>query len=137
MANYIRDLTNQKFNHLTAIEFIGIGKTNSALWKFKCDCGKEKIIRGALVTSNRIKSCGCKKGERESRDEKKKEKNNLRCNNKSGYQNIFNRKDGRYNVHLMHNGIRYTTTKRDLDQAIKWLEEKKKGLGITNENQEN
>ena len=62
--NKIRNLTNQTFNHLTAIKYIGSDNNKKAIWLFKCDCGKEKILRGTNVTSGRIKSCSCLKRKR-------------------------------------------------------------------------
>ena len=47
------DITNKKFNHLTAIEYVGGGK-----WLFECDCGARKIIHQYKVRSNKTKSCG-------------------------------------------------------------------------------
>lgn len=48
------DITGQKFGRLTAINYAGDRK-----WLFKCDCGKEKIIRTNDVKSGRTQSCGC------------------------------------------------------------------------------
>lgn len=48
------DLTGQRFGRLTALKYVGDRK-----WLFKCDCGKEKIIRAADVKSGRTQSCGC------------------------------------------------------------------------------
>lgn len=48
------DITGQKFGRLTAIKYVGDRK-----WLFKCDCGKEKVIRTADVKSGRTQSCGC------------------------------------------------------------------------------
>lgn len=53
-----KDITGQKFNRLTAIEFVCL-KNSTHYWKFKCDCGNEIIARKAAVTSGRHKSCGC------------------------------------------------------------------------------
>lgn len=52
------DLTNQKFGRLTALnrEPNQNGKT---YWRFKCDCGNEKIIQTCHVTGGKVKSCGC------------------------------------------------------------------------------
>ena len=49
-----RDITGQKFNYLTAIRYIGHGE-----WLFRCDCGKEVVLRGRSVYNNAQKSCGC------------------------------------------------------------------------------
>jgi hypothetical protein len=48
-----------KINRLTVLEFSHIGNHNRKYFKFKCDCGKEKIILGSLVVSGNTKSCGC------------------------------------------------------------------------------
>lgn len=52
------DITNQKFGRLTALnrEPNQNGKT---YWRFKCDCGNEKVIQTCHVTGGKIKSCGC------------------------------------------------------------------------------
>ena len=56
-----KDLTNQKFGKLTAVEPI---KTNSngrtrIKWICKCECGKEVVVIGHNLTSGHTKSCGC------------------------------------------------------------------------------
>ncbi len=50
-----QDLTNQKLNYLTPIEYIKGGK-----WKCICDCGKITIVDTRNLKSNHTKSCGCK-----------------------------------------------------------------------------
>lgn len=60
MTKQIIDLAGKKFNKLTAIENTNqTNKQGSFLWKFLCDCGKEKIIPRNSVVSGTIKSCGC------------------------------------------------------------------------------
>lgn len=44
---------------LTAIEFVRIEKKAGAIWKFKCDCGKEVEKLAGSVKSGNVKSCGC------------------------------------------------------------------------------
>ena len=56
----IDNIQGKKYNQLTVIsffEFRGVG--GHAYWKVKCDCGKEKVIRGSHLRSMRIISCGC------------------------------------------------------------------------------
>lgn len=47
-----KDLTGQKFEKLTAIEYIG-----NSQWKCLCDCGNETII--STKKWGKTKSCGC------------------------------------------------------------------------------
>lgn len=54
----IKDITGEKFNYLTVIEYIGI-INNRSLWRCKCDCGNEKIARSDHLKSGNTKSCGC------------------------------------------------------------------------------
>lgn len=54
-----RDLTGRRFGKLVVIERVCRDNSRRALWKCKCDCGKEKIIRGDSIRDGRTKSCGC------------------------------------------------------------------------------
>lgn len=58
-----KDISNQKFGLLIAIEPIGHDNSNKKLWKCRCDCGNEKIIRASDLIAGKIKSCGCLKTE--------------------------------------------------------------------------
>ena len=51
------DLKGKKFGSLLVVEFSHVKR--HTYWVCRCDCGKEKIIRGSKVTSGEIKSCGC------------------------------------------------------------------------------
>lgn len=53
----VLDITNKKFNKLTAIEY-KFTKNSGAYWLFKCDCGNNGIYRAASVKFNRRLSCG-------------------------------------------------------------------------------
>ena len=55
------DLTNQKFDYLTPIEYIKGGK-----WKCQCRCGKEVIVDTRNLNSGHTKSCGCLQKEKVS-----------------------------------------------------------------------
>lgn len=61
LKNRFRDLSNQKFNDITAIRPVGIKKNGGMLWLCKCYCGNYFIIRGSSLTSGHTKSCGCLK----------------------------------------------------------------------------
>jgi len=53
------DITGKKYNKLTAVRFSNTGNDGHHLWLFKCDCGKERIIRKGHVVHGNTKSCGC------------------------------------------------------------------------------
>lgn len=55
----IRDLTNQKFGMLTAIDLHGQGKWDEYLWNCECECGKTNIVASYHLVTGQVKSCGC------------------------------------------------------------------------------
>jgi hypothetical protein len=57
MGKFI-DLTGQKFERLSVVKLMFI-KNNRAYWQCRCDCNKEKIVRGSHLINGAIKSCGC------------------------------------------------------------------------------
>lgn len=57
--NKIKDLTNKKFGKLTVLKRVENDKNKRTQWLCKCECGKEKIIRGSSLTSGNTLSCGC------------------------------------------------------------------------------
>lgn len=50
--------TGQRFNQLTAIESAGSNGVHR-FWKWRCDCGNERVIRVDRVASGSTKSCRC------------------------------------------------------------------------------
>lgn len=56
--NFI-DITGQKFGRLTVVEYVGKGQDRKALWKCKCDCGEERVVRGRDLRNGKTVSCGC------------------------------------------------------------------------------
>lgn len=131
----IKDLTNQTFNHLTAIKYVGKDKNKKSLWLFKCDCGNEKILRGTNVTREQIKSCGCKgKGVNFDKTPKEKIEENHRtqgykirhreklfANNKSGATGVFwYESRQKYLCSVTVNGKRKTAYKKDFQEAVDW-----------------
>ena len=69
MVKY-EDLSNQKFNRLTAIERIGQGK--KAKWMCKCECGNITYAYAQMLKNGRHKSCGCWRGGKTSWNYKEK-----------------------------------------------------------------
>lgn len=53
----MKDITGNKSNMLTAIEYAGKNEKGQSLWKCLCDCGNEKII--PVQKFGTTKSCGC------------------------------------------------------------------------------
>lgn len=54
-----KDITGRRFERLVALEYVGKGSSNASLWRCKCDCGKESIVRESNLQSGKTKSCGC------------------------------------------------------------------------------
>lgn len=61
------DLTGKRFDRITVLERVGSNKHKKVLWKCRCDCGTEKVIVGAAMTSGNTKSCGCHRRENSSK----------------------------------------------------------------------
>ena len=51
------DLTGQRFGRLVVI---GLERRdNGAIWRCRCDCGKEHVVRGTSLRAGSTESCGC------------------------------------------------------------------------------
>jgi hypothetical protein len=48
-----------KFGRLTVIEYVGKAKSKHSLWRCKCDCGEERVVRRGPLTTGVTVSCGC------------------------------------------------------------------------------
>lgn len=58
MGRKLIDLTGQRFGRLTVTcrsKNYGFQST----WLCRCDCGKDKVVRGWYLKSGETKSCGC------------------------------------------------------------------------------
>lgn len=57
-----KDITGQRFGHLTAIEYthraLSTGRRMSA-WAMRCDCGNEVVAMTVNLMKGKHKSCGC------------------------------------------------------------------------------
>lgn len=53
------DITGQRFGRLVAEEFLYYNDKYQDCWRFRCDCGNEKIMPAANVKWGRVRSCGC------------------------------------------------------------------------------
>lgn len=53
------ELLGKKINKLTVIEDVG-SFNNRSIWKVRCECGNEKIVKGVDLTKSKpLVSCGC------------------------------------------------------------------------------
>lgn len=59
----IKDLTNQRFGKLTAIEPTKKRLNGQVVWKCLCDCGNEIEVRSWNLISGKACSCGCSRSE--------------------------------------------------------------------------
>lgn len=55
----IKDISNQRFGKLIAIERLDKKKSGVYLWKCLCDCGNYTEVSTSALTSGNTKSCGC------------------------------------------------------------------------------
>ncbi len=58
MASLKNEIGN-KYGYLTVIARAPNSKDGRAMWKCKCDCGKEVVVSGKNLRSGNTKSCGC------------------------------------------------------------------------------
>lgn len=55
-----RDLTGLAFGRWIVVEYAGRYRGyGGAVWKCRCQCGKEKLVRAEQLTGGGSKSCGC------------------------------------------------------------------------------
>ena len=59
MGGKIGNITGQKFNMLTALEFVEMGGRKGSIWRFRCDCGNIVERPATSVMNGNAKSCGC------------------------------------------------------------------------------
>lgn len=59
----IVDLSGKRFGRLVALERIGKriapNGTNQSMWRCRCDCGNETVVKYIALTSGNTRSCGC------------------------------------------------------------------------------
>jgi len=55
----IKNMKGQRFGRLVALEHVGFASNRVALWRCKCDCGNEVVVRQCNLHSGNAESCGC------------------------------------------------------------------------------
>lgn len=60
----IRDLRNQQFGRLIAIEPTEQRQYNSVVWLCRCECGQQVLVARQCLVGNAVKSCGCLRDEK-------------------------------------------------------------------------
>lgn len=53
------DFTGQRFGRLVAISRAGVNARKQVLWRYRCDCGGEKVAVASEVKRGKTQSCGC------------------------------------------------------------------------------
>ena len=61
----MEDLKGKRYGKLVAIEHSGKDHSGLPMWKCKCDCGNNLLVRASDLLSGNTKSCGCLKRFRE------------------------------------------------------------------------
>lgn len=54
---YVRDFTGERYGKLLVLGYAGKAPDGHSMWRCKCDCGNEKVLRSNNLQHS--KSCGC------------------------------------------------------------------------------
>lgn len=53
------DMRGQRFGMLQVLDYEPIIRDRAAMWRCRCDCGREILARGTSMRKGEKKSCGC------------------------------------------------------------------------------
>ena len=59
MGNNRINLQGQRFGKWTVLSYEGHTDEGIALWRCRCDCGREGIVLSSNLRQGKSKSCGC------------------------------------------------------------------------------
>lgn len=65
----MKDLSQQRFGKLTALEPTDERDSGSVIWACRCDCGRTAKVSARNLTNGHTKSCGCLSGDPVSQGE--------------------------------------------------------------------
>lgn len=64
----VQNMTGFKTGRLTVIErapdYINADGTKHVMWRCRCECGRESVVRGTALRNGSIQSCGCLRNEK-------------------------------------------------------------------------
>ncbi|MFI3227996.1 MAG: zinc-ribbon domain-containing protein [Clostridia bacterium] len=112
-----KDLTGKRFGRLVVLEHAGIKR--ESIWKCRCDCGNEVLVRNTNLVNKKTTSCGCKRTEVRRQNFRENihfvdgtciEKivaKNTNKNNTSGFRGVSKRENGNFRVSITFKGKRY------------------------------
>jgi len=67
----IKDLAGQRFGRLLILRQEASDGNGNARWRYRCDCGTERITLGCILRSGQSQSCGCLDAELKSKRSRK------------------------------------------------------------------
>lgn len=63
----VRHRPGERFGLLMVVRFVGMvrdGQYRAAAWLCRCECGRDRVVRGKNLRNGGTTSCGCKRGRR-------------------------------------------------------------------------
>lgn len=123
-----RDLTNEQFGRLTAIEETDLrDAAGNVIWKCVCDCGNEKFVYvpSRNLISGNTKSCGCLAEENMRRIGEKQIGKNTSIYRKGGFSYNKNRNNWQAYITVNKNKY-YLGSFKEKDEAVRIRKEAEK-----------
>ena len=126
----LKDYVGKRFGALVVVEYAGKEK-GVHLWRCRCDCGRETVVRQYNLQSGHVQSCGCLQREIRRKNLKFVEgtsvtiiqnrmKRNIRSNT-SGYNGVYkNKRLDKWIAQITFKGkTYYLGTYEDIQDAVK------------------
>ena len=116
-----KEMIGKRFNRLVVIEETKQRKDSQIVWKCQCDCGNTVIVRGAELSNNHTKSCGCLRSGGEYNIIQWLEKNNIEYESQKKFPNLVGINGGNlsydfylpiYNLLIEAQGQQHITPKK-------------------------